>query len=251
MVLLRIVALLVGLASVAHAAPCKTADACIAACDAGDPSACVVSAETKFRSLASDKLTAQDKKATECRDYERSVGCVRFAAHLWAGVGVKVQRDAATAIWDRECSRSEGSKPAACLAYAKAIESTKQAEAAEIYRDMCRGRDIDFACKAAGRIWTRVSSQVRGKKFSVELPAVMRHIEPWSKGTWHVQWSVSTMRPDVMISLEGGTLACKAEQQSAGDPNGKYAGVVSRHAAKYRWLPSDWAERICKSVRAE
>jgi hypothetical protein len=35
-----------------------------------------------------------------------------------------------------------------------------------------------------------------------------------------------------------------------GDPKGKYADVVARHAAKYSWLPNDWANRICKSVRA-
>lgn len=200
------------------------------------------SAETKFRPLTADKLTAEDKKTTECSDYDGpSIRCTRFAAHLWAGVGVKVQRDAAIAAWDRECSRRNGAWDA-CLAYAKAIEPTKQAEAVELYKDMCRGRDIDLACKAAGRIWTRVNGEVRGKKFSVELPAVMRHIEPWSSGTWHVLWSASTMKPDVQIKLEGGQLACKAAPSSAGNPNGEYADVVARYAAKYQRLPTDWAD---------
>lgn len=237
--------------SLAYAAPCKDAPACIAACEAGDPAACVVSAETTFRPLASDKLTAKDKKATECGDYDVSLRCTRFAAHLWSGTGTKMQREAAIAAWDRECSRSEGASWDACLAYAKAIEPTKQAEATEVYVDMCRGREIDFACKAAGRIWTRVKGSVRGTSFSVELPAAMRHIEPWSSGSWHVLWSASTMRPDVEITVAAGKLACKAAPQSAGNPTGQYADVVARYAAKYRWLPSDWTDRICKSVRPE
>ena len=245
-----LLAALASLASVAHAAPCKDAAACTAACDSGDPAACVASAVTKFRPLSDDKLTDAAKKATDCDDYEMGVRCTRFAAHLWAGVGVKVQRDAATAIWHRECS-TDNSPSDACLAYAKAIESTKQAEAVELYRDMCQRRDIDLACRAAGRIWTRVNAEVRGRKFSIELPSVMRHIEPWSSGSWHVLWSSSTMRPDVEIRVESGQLACKAAPQSPGDPNGKYADIVARYAAKYGRLPSDWATRICKSLRPE
>ncbi len=96
-----------------------------------------------------------------------------------------------------------------------------------------------------------MTGELRGTTFSVELPAVMRHIEPWSTGSWHVLWSASTMKPDVQIKLEGGKLTCKAAASSAGNPNGEYADVVARYAAKYKRLPADWAERICKSVRAE
>lgn len=251
MVLLRILIVLACFASVAHAAPCKTADACTTACDAGDPAACTVFAEIKVRPLTDDKLTAADRKLTRCSTYDGpSISCVRFAGHLWSGIGVKVQREAAIAAWESACYR-ESSPWAACLAYAKAIESTKQSEAVELYTDMCRRRDIDLGCRAAGRIWTRVNGEVRGKKFSVELPSVMRHIEPWSKGSWHVLWSASTMKPDVEIKLEGGKLTCKAAASSAGNPNGQYADVVARYAAKYQRLPSDWAERICTSLRAE
>jgi hypothetical protein len=242
--------LLFCLASTAHAAPCKDTASCATACDGGDPAACVLALETKFRPLAADKLTANDKKETTCSE-SLTIGCRRFGAHLWAGVGVKLQRAAAIATWDDACGDSEGADWVTCLAYAKAIEPTKSAEATEIYRDMCRGRDIELACKAAGRLWTRVSSTLRGTKFSVELPAVMRHIEPWSSGSWHVLWSASTMRPDVEISIEGGKLTCTAAPQSAGDPKGKYADMVARYAAKYTWLPTNWADRICKSVRAE
>ena len=246
----RSLALLLCLASLAHAAPCKDTASCTTACDGGDPAACILALETTFRPLAADKLTANDKKETTCSE-SLTLRCTRFGAHLWTGVGVKLQRDAAIATWDDVCSESEGANWSACLAYAKAIEATKAAEAAEIYRDMCRGRDIELACKAAGRVWARVSGAIRGTKFSVELPAAMRHIEPWSSGSWHVLWSASTMRPDVEISVEAGKLTCKAAPQRAGDPKGKYADVVARYAAKYRSLPADWDKRICASLRAE
>ena len=251
MVLLRIFVVLACLVSVARAAPCKTEVECTAACDGGDPAACTVFGELKVRPLTADKLTADDKKLTACSTYGGpSISCSRFAGHLWSGIGVKVQRDAAIAAWEGACYR-ESSHWSTCLAYAKAIESTKQSEAVELYADMCRRRDIDLGCRAAGRIWTRVTGEVRGKKFSVELPSVMRHIEPWSSGSWHVVWSASTMKPDVEIRLEGGKLTCKAAAQSAGNPNGEYADVVARYAAKYKRLPADWAVRICASLRVE
>ena len=240
----------VGVASTARAAPCKDTASCTTACDSSDPSACILALETKFRPLAADKLTPDDKKETTCSD-SLTIGCSRFGAHLWTGVGVKLQRAAAIATWDDKCSESEGADWSTCLAYAKAIEPTRSAEAAEIYRDMCRGREIELACKAAGRIWTRVSSTLRGTKFSVELPAAMRHIEPWNAGSWHVLWSASTSRPDVEIAVKGGKLSCTAAQQSAGDPKGKYADVVAHYSAMYLWLPANWADRICKSVRPE
>jgi hypothetical protein len=247
--MLRIVVLLAGTASVAAAAPCKDAPACVAACDGGDPAACAVATETTFRPLTGDKLTDADRKATACA-YNISLRCSRFAAHLWAGVGVKVQREAAIAAWDRQCSK-EGGGWDSCLAYAKAIQPTRQARAVEIYQDLCRSRDIELACRAAGRIWTRVKSSLRGKEFSVELPAAMRHIEPWNAGSWHVLWSVSTIPPDVEISVGDGGLGCTAGPHDVGDPKGEYAEIVARHAAKYRWLPNDWATRICASLRAE
>lgn len=244
--LLRIFVVLVGLASVAYAAPCKDAAGCTTACEGGDPASCIVATHPDLRPLTADWLTDTERTSTTCREYDSR--CTRFAAHLWAGVGVKVQRKTAIEIWSRQCSQHTDHD--ACLAWAKAVQPAKKAYAIEMYRHLCGKHDRPLACQALSRIWTRVKSEAQGKSFSIELPALMVHFDLWSPGTWHVLWSQSMATPDVQVTVESGRLVCKAEQQPYTTAQSeKYAKEIAAHAAKYVRLPTNWAERICKSLR--
>jgi hypothetical protein len=242
----RAIVVIALLARPALGAPCKTASACDAACDAGDPAACVVAVYEKAAPFK-ERLAELDHRCTEL---ESSAACILVAAYQWAGVGTKVQKDVAIETWRDNCHEDDWYH---CLVYAKAIERTRPADARETYRDICSERDSELACRAGGRMWERVRATTRhGAAFSVELPAVIKHYDVWGAGTWHVLWSASTMTPDVRIDDRNGVLECTAAPQSAGDPDGAYGDVVKRYAEKYRrYLPPDWAARICASLRKE
>lgn len=215
------------------------------ACDGGDPAACVVALD--HHPLSTDKLTAKESNSSECRDV--ALPCARFAAHLWSGLGVKAQQDAALAEWKDDCFGDGGDHSASCLAYAKAIERTSPSDAVQIYRDQCQDKASELACKAAARMWSRVHASVDGMRFTVELPGVMRQFSDWGEGAWHVAWSNTTMHPDVFITVRDGKLDCRAGVP-AHDGVAKIAGLGPAYWAAYaKFLATGWGKRICDSLQ--
>src|SRR5262249_36538002 len=136
----------------------------------------------------------------------------RVAAHLWAGVGGKKNRETAIVLWEAKC-KSASMETRSCVAYALAIRADDVAKARSVLAAACRASNDALACAVGSHWWTRVDETLLDVKLSIELPAVMHHLQPWGDALhadWHVPWSTSWDSPDVDVELHDGKLACTA-----------------------------------------
>jgi len=225
------------LVATASAAPCKDKAACERACDAGDPVACVLQSKGEVRPLADDK--SWKKSCDDRRDV--------CGAHHWDGVGTKRDRAAALALWEEGCVADD--RYWTCLAYAKATEASQPDVALEHYRKLCTTRSIDLACRAAGRIWKRTDGDIKGVKYSIELPGVMRsftkeHPTIVRPGDLFFLWS-SPMMPSVEIGVGPDGLTCTTTDNTTSPSE---AAKIQLDNNK-KWMPAKWGARICGSLR--
>lgn len=220
-----LVAVLHFMPAIASATQCRDKVACETACEAGDPAACVLVLYSPFKPLEGEKVPPARDPVTRCS--HAPISCDRYLAHLWAGVGIKQQRDVAVAVWNHECSDSNW---IACFLHAKAIEPKDPLGAGKAYREVCKSRGIDLACSAGGKLWSRVTGQRDGTAFSIELPAILAPVD--TGDGWSVVFAGSSRWPDISVSVEGGKLLCKPGARPT-----------------TKWLPSGWLDRACKSLQ--
>jgi hypothetical protein len=178
-----------------------------------------------FMPLEGENLPPVRGTLRRCSD--APIRCDRYLAHLWTGVGLKQQRDVAIHVWDTECDDSNWS---ACFLHAKAIESVNPVAAGTAYRKLCEARGDDRACKAGGKLWSRVTGKRGDIEFSIELPAIL---VPTDNGDgWSVAFAGSSRWFDISVSVEAGALVCRPGARPT-----------------TRWLPVGWLDRACKSLQ--
>ena len=221
------------------AAPCADKATCATACEGGDPAACALAGYATFSALGERKVPVAKGKVQSCDDAPMT--CNLYAAHLWAGVGVKKNRNLAVVLWSDSCDNEDNT---GCLAHAMAVLATSRETAISELVTVCSSIGHPAACKIAGKSWKRQSG-VAGKPnglpakqtmaFTIELPAILV-AHKWT-GAWYVAHKNSSGGwPDIEVSVENGQLACKGPSKS-------------RAADNAEWLESGWAERACKSVK--
>ena len=236
--ILVVVALMLSVAA-AEAAPCNDKAACATACESSDPAACALAGYQTFSPLGARKVPVAKGKVQSCDDAPMT--CNLYAAHLWAGVGVKKNRNLAVVLWSDSCDSEDNT---GCLAHAMAVLATNRETAISELVRVCSSIGHPAACKTIAKVWKRQSG-VAGKPnglpakqtmaFTIELPVILL-AHKWT-GAWYVAHKNSSGGwPDIEVSVENGQLSCKGPSKS-------------RAADDAEWLEAGWAERACQSVK--